>query len=689
MDAKAPQSLLPTLLHRLKLEHTHSAISPDIIEEKSPDRGLQATEWQTRVVAVYTFEKEEVEQDAMLFERLLMALNDTDESVRAAALRALERWGTEVPIEPLLTALHDPSWLVREAAVLTLGRLREHVPVEELQASLNDENEFVHEAVGLVLGQWQFEATEGIIQDENPVGRPRGYAPTVYEAMLPMHGGTPPGRPQGYAPTIHEVAVEDILRGGDVNRNGSDVGGRQGKLPKRHLVVRVLEGSLAAVVVLGIIVSWFVLSHSFHGPGLGGHDSSLGPPIWMYHSDTNIVHQVNWTPDSKYLSYYPGASAVQVLQVATRKVSSYNLFTALDPSKGSVSALTNSGATASFSPNGQYAIAIDDNEATPILRIQVWVVATEEQVLDYTEPISPNWKQSSFGTWSDDSKHMAVSDSSGRIIVWTVGTQQPLLLEGIHANLNDLAWSHDGRYIAANTDDGRVEVWDITTKQRLMLGYAAPTVYALALSPDGKRLAVATSSKTIQVWDTASGTRSLTYADSMDKVYLGPQWVQDGRHIVSVNANTDGSQNIRIWDALSGKTLVDAPVAADIGWSLSPQLRYLAAADPDQSIVHVWDATTGREISTHMGGSVPSGNLPEWSPDGTYLATVRSDNAVQVWRISTGANAYTYQGGPETITQVIWSPDSKYLATLSTLMSPANNGSTSLKGSTIKVWLAP
>ena len=649
MDAKAPQSLLPTLLRRLKLEHTHSATLLDMPKEMVPDEALQASDWQTRVAAVYTFGIEEDEQDTILFERLLLALNDTDESVRAAALRALERWGTQVPTERLLAALHDPSWLVREAAILTLGTLREHIPVEKLQATLNDENEFVHEAAVLMLRQPQFEATEGTIHDEG------------------------------------------VSRGITMNRNGIDQGSRMGKLSRRHMVVRILEGSLAAVVVLGIIVSWFVLSHSLRGPGLGGYNSSLGPPIWTYHSDTQTVHQVNWTPDSKYLSYYPGSSAVQVLQIATRQVSSYNLFTALDPTRGgNGSALANSGATAGFSPNGQYAIVVDDNEPTPILRVQVWVVATEEQVLNYTEPISPNWKQSSNDTWSDDSKHMAVSDSSGRIIVWNAGTQQPpLLLEGTNVNLNNLVWSHDGRYIAASTDAGQLEVWDITTRQRTMVGYAAPTVYALALSPDGKRLAVATNQKTIQVWDTASGTRSLTYADSMDKVYLGPQWARDSKHIVSVNANADGSQNIRIWDAGSGKTLLDAPVASNIGWSLSPQLYYVAATDPDQSIVHVWDATTGREISTHIGGSVPFGELPEWSPDGKYLATVRSDNAVQVWRTTTGANVYTYQGGPETITQVAWSPDSKYLATLSTLMSPANDGATSFKGSTIKVWLAP
>jgi WD40 repeat protein len=266
-------------------------------------------------------------------------------------------------------------------------------------------------------------------------------------------------------------------------------------------------------------------------------------------------------------------------------------------------------------------------------------------------------------------------------------------LQGAVGIVSNVSWSQNDAYVAVSTDTGRVVVWNIRTRQPLLATSVGAAITSLALSPDGTSLAVETAQQAIQIWDTATGTRQLTYRDSNDSTYLGPDWSQDGRHLLSLNKDASAQhETLRIWDTTNGRTLADIPIAMDSGWLLSPDGRYVATEDPDKGSVRIWDTQTGHAIAS-PAGSLPFGALPAWSPDSRELATVRGDNAVQIWNVQTGQTIYTYQGSRESVMEVSWSPDGQKLAILTTLLTYGlfdfQHTSATLHGSSLTVWRAP
>jgi WD40 repeat protein len=54
-----------------------------------------------------------------------------------------------------------------------------------------------------------------------------------------------------------------------------------------------------------------------------------------------------------------------------------------------------------------------------------------------------------------------------------------------------------------------------------------------------------------------------------------------------------------------------------------------------------------------------------FSPDGKYIATVSRDNTSWVWNASTGKQVFNPLKHDERVTNVMFSPDGKYIATAS------------------------
>jgi WD40 repeat protein/serine/threonine protein kinase/DNA-binding SARP family transcriptional activator len=104
--------------------------------------------------------------------------------------------------------------------------------------------------------------------------------------------------------------------------------------------------------------------------------------------------------------------------------------------------------------------------------------------------------------------------------------------------------------------------------------------------------------------------------------------------------------------------------------------RILTASD--DGTARLWDATTGEELLTFYGVSIPQfsvlSNSHAWSPDGSRIVTGSGDGTVRLWDATTGEELLTFYGHASNtnINSVAWSPDGSRVVAAS--------------GDTAKVW---
>lgn len=453
----------------------------------------------------------------------------------------------------------------------------------------------------------------------------------------------------------------------------------------------LVGGLLAFVLLLSGVIGWLALAQNSLLVFAGSSDSSLGPPLWHYHSDGSPTNQIHWLSGGTWLAYdSDSGQQLNLVNVFTGRPVRYP-----DPlsAGSSLCQAQQCSASSGVTSYGRYASEVDDSGSTLAVHLRVWdLLAGDQKIVDYTQAVPTAPKQGFDVVWSPDATSAAVEGGDGWLLIWHAG-QNPFLLQGASGNLSNVTWSQNGAYVAANTDAGGLEVWSVSTRQMLLAARAGAAVTFLALSPDGTQLAVATNQQVIQIWNIISGVRQLTYRDATDHTYLGPVWSLDGRHLLSLDKNIAAqSETLRIWDTTNGSTLANGPLEMDSGWSLSPDGHYAATEDPGKGTVRIWDTRTGRNVASHAG-SLAFGGLPTWSPDSRELATVRGDNAVQIWNVQTGQTIYTYAGSRETVMEINWSPDGQHLAILTTLLTYGlfdfQHTSAALHGSSITVWRAP
>ena len=236
--------------------------------------------------------------------------------------------------------------------------------------------------------------------------------------------------------------------------------------------------------------------------------------------------------------------------------------------------------------------------------------------------------------------------------------------------LGEIHFSPDGSKLAVSTSIG---IWfhDPQTGKALeLLGRSHITPpYAFAFSPDGKTIASGSWGKrlqtnehsrfTVEVWDTTTGkdkailvghtmrVNSIAYAPS-GKVIATGGWHHD---------NT-----VRLWDARTGKNIstsskMRARQVAFVVFS-SDGKTYVTAGD--DNMVHLWDGKTGKHKIT-LAGHTKYPFFAAYSPDSKTIATGSYDGTIRLWDTITGDHNITLST-EETVICLTYSPDGNMIA---------------------------
>ena len=667
-QASAPRSLLPTLMSRLGLPTTQASLEPTALKARLDTLQTQAS-----------------------LEMLLDALNDEDESVRAVAVRALERWHRQVPLKRVLACLDDSSWLVREAVILTLGAWGEEV---SLLTSTQEDNEFVREAMTLV--QQKFPNTETLIVPLRDSEVKTISALTRVDRLLRAFviAGSE-GRPmdsQGNKQSV--VGEREALKETD-------------RRDKRGRVLGVTGGVLAVLVVTGIVFSWLAATQKLPFTTTA-HKKSLDAPLL---TTTNQMQSpsIHWSSDSSYIieSDPYNLPDATVVNITTKAEGQREVFDSL-----SASGQQTSGVNSYWTPDGHYLVNSGANAATGQITLEFWNVVANQKVLtiSYQDKsilhtgstyVDPSKRpEPPYVAMASDGTRFAFGKNDGRIEIWDITKGVKLTtLRSDSSTLPTIQWATGSNEILlSQSASGAVQEWDIATGKHFFLLHAPltqQTQYSyndagqvsgqtqitvpvqMMLSPDGKRMAAVTDKKTFQIWDAATGKSLASFSIQSSYVLEYLSWLNDNTHLLLTLVDKDGTPRaVQIANSNTGQPIFATPLITNGLYIPSPSEKYLMVGNQDGKSVTVWDTATGRQVSTYHNATTIDtlfdNNTVLWSPDEQYIAMLSKDkfvktqnNVVQVWDARTGKIVATYHSHSNQVIDVQWSPNGNYLATVS------------------------
>jgi hypothetical protein len=155
----------------------------------------------------------------------------------------------------------------------------------------------------------------------------------------------------------------------------------------------------------------------------------------------------------------------------------------------------------------------------------------------------------------------------------------------------------------------------------------------------------------------------------------------DGKRIASASGEWNKPGEVKVWDALTGRQLLDLKGHADSVNSVafSPDGKRLASGSGGmewegrdskhlRGEVKVWDAQTGQQVLALplKGPTAPVFGVA-FSPDGQRLASSSADGTVKMWDAPGARQLLPLKGHPEFVSSVAVSTDGKRIVAAGTL----------------------
>ncbi len=326
-----------------------------------------------------------------------------------------------------------------------------------------------------------------------------------------------------------------------------------------------------------------------------------------------------------------------------------------------------------FSPDGKLLASAGGNYGQPG-EVKVWDVATGRE----RSSLTGHKDLVACVAFSPDGRRLASANGGvhtpGEIKIWDPADGRELSTFRAHAApVRDLAFSPDGRMLASISVGvspggqilpGEVKVWDAVNGRQLVRipgtdsPHAASISSSLAFRPTGAKpqgqLAFV-DGRTVRVCDPMTGKEIVHMSKQLNTLRC-LTYSADGRRLAA-----GGFDGAKVWDADSGSEIQAFHNNAGIaGLAFSPDGRRLAAA-AGNSIVQVWDVTTG-DAALILHGHTDNVASVAFSPDGWRLASAGGDGTVRLWDATASTESAELSTYSDKANNMAFAPDGRRLA---------------------------
>jgi RNA polymerase sigma factor (sigma-70 family) len=238
--------------------------------------------------------------------------------------------------------------------------------------------------------------------------------------------------------------------------------------------------------------------------------------------------------------------------------------------------------------------------------------------------------------FSPDGNILAVGSDTD-VALWEIPSRKLIRRLTHDAYVRAVAFTLDGKYLVTGATDKFARQWDPATGKEVRRWQAAsgPSVsghHALRAEPAGPRVIYA-DDETIRFLDTSNGSEKLIAGpDSIQRAALAIS--RDGKTLASGHA--DGS--IHLWDASTGKEISHWQTSGEmiLTVTFSPDGKTLVSGDYRGSSVRSWDTASGKELPQKWAGHNGYVKSIRYSADGKDLYSIGADSSFYRWDVRSG-----------------------------------------------------
>jgi eukaryotic-like serine/threonine-protein kinase len=252
-----------------------------------------------------------------------------------------------------------------------------------------------------------------------------------------------------------------------------------------------------------------------------------------------------------------------------------------------------------------------------------------------TRPGDPGWTLTPDG-------HRYATIQDGRLVIRSFAPDSSeVVIPGCDDPLTILRFSPDGRRVLTGTER-HARVWDAATGRPVSPEYQHCGIIGVSgLSADGRVAATHDFiTGVMHVWEVETGELRFALHDLHN--LFGVQFSPNGDRLL-VNMAYPNSV-VRVWDAATGRPLstLDAHKNNVKCIAFTPDGRRVATCSTDKTIC-VWDVASGMRLTT-LSGHTGAVNVVAFSPDGKQLVSAADDQTVRLWDPTTGTELAVLRG---------------------------------------------
>lgn len=301
-------------------------------------------------------------------------------------------------------------------------------------------------------------------------------------------------------------------------------------------------------------------------------------------------------------------------------------------------------------------------DGTHLLVTGTWTSAVvDAATLAPAWPALPEIRGGWNGDFTTDGRWVLTSGSAPAAVRVWARTGRPFTrrMRPIEGEARALAVSPDGSLVASGSMSGSLGVWDAATGEERARWPTVRAVTAVAFSPDGRAVASAHSYDALRINRIMDGSL-LALRGHRGHVYA-VAYLADGR---VVSGGADGT--VRVWDAESGRELAALRIdhGAVLEIATSPDDRWIVARTSDWTLV-TWSVETLQVVSISSEGRELNLARPQFSPDSRRLLLSAYGGEVEEWEAPMMRRRRDLVGHTREVVQAVYSPDGSLIASLS------------------------